>query len=118
MKVQLHNDITTIRSGLKMKDLKMLKEQAPERLIMRDHKDNEVFRINTGDTGSLSKLGVTFDREDEDGYAYVSIKMEDTVTKQYIKENSGYILANLNNFESYIKQDLEELNKDLDGLFE
>jgi hypothetical protein len=44
--------------------------------------------------------------------------MEDNVTKQYIKENSGYILAKLNKFEKHLSEHITELNEELEGLFD
>lgn len=118
MKVQLNNDVTTIKSSIKFKDLQVIEKQEPRVLTLRDEKGNEVFKISTGKEGSLSKYGVTFDREAEDGKAYVSIKMEDNVTKQYIKENSGYILAKLSKFEKHLSEHITKLNEELEGLFD
>ena len=68
----LNGSAATLTSALKLATLKRVAKLRPEALVVRNDKDQEIFKIEVAKNGSQSKYGVSFDKKDRNGYAIVT----------------------------------------------
>ena len=84
---------------------------------------NEIFRIESGKIGSVSKYGIVFAEADADGNATVTQLLPEGITdkKTYIKENLAQIIFMLTDLEDLaatrcaeLQAAYDELDKDIE----
>lgn len=80
--------------------------------------DREVFRIQSGKIGSVSKYGIVFTEANANGKATVTQLLPEGVTdkKAYIKENLGTVIFMLEDLEDLIETRCAELEAAYDKL--
>ena len=106
-KIKILGTAAVLVSDVKTSTLETLKKYKPAALKLIDPETrDESFAVTTGKTSSISKHGVCFTNTNEDGYAEVTIELpvaiENNEKKQYVADNYGYTLLNLNSIERQI----------------
>lgn len=79
-----------INSRLSLNDIEILEKFANEALCIKDEeKDEEIFRVSTGNYAEVSKFGIIFAEENKDGKAQITELLPENLTnkKEYVKEN-------------------------------
>jgi hypothetical protein len=109
-KVKILGNMFQLKSELKVSDIEKVEKYAPEALKIVDDNGNEVFGICMG-SPSITKYGVSFDGEDEAGFAYLSAASNKELTKEAVVEEFAYSISMLNIIEKSIKDTMEHFTE-------
>jgi hypothetical protein len=94
-----------ITSTLKYDVIKALEKYDDAMLCLKEYskdEEKEIFRIGTGKTASINKMGITFAEANKEGYATATMLFPENVKdkKLFIKDNYGKTLLLLNDLEN------------------
>jgi len=115
-KITIVGDSFTVTSALALKDIKKIQKYRPELLSLYDKDQNELYQMrHEADTSSFKPFGVVFPSEDSEGFATVTlpIPLGTQDKKRYVSDNYAYALINLNLLEDMLKEDLVELDEQI-----
>lgn len=116
-KIKVAGGAAALVSELKLEEIRLLEEYRPKALVLKEG-DEEVFRVKTGETGSVSKFGVCFASatRDEAARAEVTLTIPADVTdaKKFAVDKVGPAVLWLGKVEAQAKTALEELNAELE----
>lgn len=114
-KVNIFGDSIVITSGMKLNDVKKLKKYKPEllRLVDEDTKE-EIFAISISNRASFTKFGASFTSQNNEGNATLTLPIPTTCMtaeekRQYVKDQFGYALLNLNLLEGFLAEEFDVL---------
>lgn len=117
-KVKIVGGSAVLVSSAKLETLKTIKKYRPNALKLMGGKENkdELFRIGfSNGTGNINKVGVEFDAKtfDEDGLATVTMKIDDDVcpdgVKQWMADKLGASILYLNQLEETLDDIVDEI---------
>lgn len=116
--IKILGNAAVLTSTLKVEDINKLARFKPEalKIINKETKD-EIFAISFGPKPSIgykpsiTSHGVSFTDKTEDGYAQTTITLptgfkDDKDKMEYVKNQYGYILLNLNKLEDQAQEAL------------
>jgi hypothetical protein len=96
----------TIESGISKKDLDTTRAYAEGANVLKDEKDNPLFAVGYGSSGSVGQYGVQFNATTPEGKMFFSFpeKLPDSPTdrKAYLLDKFGGALFSLNAVEQQI----------------
>lgn len=112
-KIKILGDACTIISDVTTEQLKTLKKFKPQTLKLIDPETKEItFAADIGPGVSVSKYGIVFNSKNNEDKAQVTVNlptgMDNAAKKDYVRDNFGYTLLNLNTLERQITAVLEE----------
>lgn len=116
-KIIIAGDAVIVKSALKFEDLNTVKRYRPEALVLMGGEDNKdpVFAIDTvNGKGSISKYGASFGSESHDEEKLATITMVvptqfDGDIKDYVTDNIGAAIINLNKLEENLPTVIQEI---------
>lgn len=108
-------DAIVITSTLKLEDIKNVQKHRPAACSLWGGEDGkeELFRISAKDAGSISNMGIVFGAASRDAgkFAEMTIVAPEMGNdpKEYVTENYGVVLANLNKLEQQLPGVIAEI---------
>lgn len=107
-KIKIAGNAIVLTSALKFETIQKMEKYNKNALCLvevKNDEENEIFRIGTGKSSSISKYGVTFMEANKDGYAVATILLPEGIAdkKTYIKDNFGTALLLLSDLEDAVK---------------
>lgn len=116
-KLKIVGNAFVITSKLKLDTIKKVNKFNKNLLCITESKDDEVcelFRIDLGKTGTISKYGITFATANTEGYATVTGSIPEHTAydkrKEYVVEEFGTALMLLNDLEDAIETAVAEID--------
>lgn len=103
--------VIVINTELTKEAILKLKKHKPNALKLQDEEGNEYFGLAFSETSSINEYGISFDKEDSDGKALMTIQA--TMTNQEIAEEYAGILMGAKLVEEKALEAYEELEADL-----
>jgi len=114
--IKIAGGAAALVSGMKLEDIRLLEKYRPKALSLREG-DEEVFKVSTGDTGSVSKYGVCFAAatRDEARLAEFTLNIPAAVTdaKEFAVDKIGPAVLMLNKVEAQATEALTGLSEEL-----
>jgi hypothetical protein len=112
-KITIMGDAAVVTSQIKTKDLETLKKFKPTALKLVDKDKKETyFCADEGEKASFSKHGIVFTGTDGNGNAIATLALptglEADKKADYVKNNYGYGLLNLNVLEAQVNEVVED----------
>lgn len=110
--IKILGNAAVLTSTLKAEDINKLARFKPEALkIINKETKNEIFAISFGYRPNVTPYGVSFTDKTEDGYAQTTIALppgfvDDKDKIEFVKNQYGYILLNLNKLEAQAQETL------------
>lgn len=117
-KVTILGGAVVVTSEFKFDEIKMVEKYRPKELVLMGGEDNkdEVFRIGTTvGNGSICGCGASFGRRTrgEEEKAMITFTIEDIEDlKEYITDEFGSAIMNLNKIEEKIPDVIEEIKRE------
>lgn len=108
MKVTVIANNAVFKAGVSYETLKLLARYAPDALVLKDDKGNQMFRIIPGDKCSVSKCGVVYEST-ASGDAVATVPC---ATAEEAADKHGIEIAALNRLEAGFGAALEQVNAD------
>lgn len=113
-KVKIAGNAAIITSTLKVEEIEKIRKYTKSGLTLKDETGkNDIFTICLGDASSLSKRGICYASQDNEGYALATLPIPEYLVgnerKTYITDNFAMELANLANLETCISGTLLNL---------
>ena len=121
-KTKIVGNAVVITSSLKADEILKVKKFTKSGLKLRDEKGNEIFSIDyiPGRNSSISEYGVVYAETNAEGYAQVTLLMDETVKAEdrmdVLLDNYAIALGNLNTLETYIREAATELTATVEGI--
>jgi len=116
-KIKTAGGAAALVSDLKLEDIRLLENYRPKALTLREG-DEEVFRVQTGEEGSISKFGVCFAAATRDTAAQAEITRmipaDVTDVKEFAVDEFGPAVLLLGKVEEQAKQALTGIKEELD----
>jgi len=116
-KIKTAGGAAALVSDLKLEDIQLLEKYRPKALTLREG-DEEVFRVQTGEEGSISKFGVCFASATRDtaGLAEITrmIPADVTDVKEFAVDEFGPAVLLLNSVEAQAAEALTGVKEELD----
>ena len=113
--VTIAGNAVIFTSTMKLDDIKTVEKYQPKALVLLGGDDGKdpVFRVATGECGSINKYGVTFEndtRGEDGGYATLTVT-EDFCgdPAKYVAEKYGCAIASLNALEQTLGGALQDI---------
>lgn len=113
--VTIAGNAVIFTSTMKLEDIKTVEKYQPKALILLGGEDGKepVFRVATGECGSINKYGVTFanaTRGEEGGYATLTVTEDfEGDPAEYVAEKYGCAIASLNALEQTLDGALQDI---------
>lgn len=106
-RIKIAGNAVVITSTLKLEVIKKMEKYNPDALCLvevKDNEENEIFRIATGKTSTISKFGITFMEANAEGFATATVMLPEGTTdkKAYIKDNFATALFMLKDLEDAV----------------
>lgn len=123
-KTKICGNAVVITSALKAEEIRKVKKFTKSGLKLRDEKGNEIFAIDfsAGYGGSISEHGVVYSEVNAEGYAQLSLLLDEHTPAENraetILDNYAIALGNLNTLENYIRETATELESTIAGISE
>lgn len=121
--IDVNGSAAVLVSDIPLKDWKLIKKYAPEKLVETDEDGNPIFRVDVLDAGagSVSKYGIAFGKRTNNGKATATILISDKVAnvKEEIVEQMGPALLKLKDIEAGIdaaKAEIEARKTMIEGM--
>lgn len=117
-KVTILGGAVVVTSEFKFDEIKMVEKYRPKELVLMGGEDNkdEVFRIGTTvGNGSICEYGASFGRRTrgEEEKAMITFTIENIENlKEYITDEFGSAIMNLNKIEEKIPDVIEEIKRE------
>ena len=116
-KVKVIGNAMVVTSALKMEELKKLEKFSPASLILKDEKDEPIFKISAGNNGKLNGVSAVFNGVSHDGQGYATLTMGVNVgqnedVKEVVTEVFATALMRLNKLEAQLPDVLRTLEQD------
>lgn len=113
-RIKIAGNAIVLTSKLKFATIQKMEKYNPDALCLveiKNDEENEIFRIATGKTSSISKFGITFMEADKKGNATATVLLPEGVTdkKEYIKDNFATALFMLSDLEDAVNTACAEL---------
>lgn len=116
VKAVISGSSCTITSTLKLKDLKRYEQLHPEALTLWDDDGKRVFEVllDKGPGRITKNLAVYGEATNEDGYATITVVLDpaEQDKKEMVFNKMGAALLNLNELESGLRKNLDDLNSE------
>ena len=115
VKIKIAGNAIILTSKIKLNTIAKLEKYNPNALTLSETDPDgyvtEIFRINTGKVGSISKFGITFAEADAAGNATVTVLLpENTANKKaYVKDAFYNTLFLLKDIEDTIEVQVNQL---------
>jgi len=114
--IKIAGGAAVLVSTLKLEAIRLLERYRPNALVLRED-DDVVFRVQSGNTGSVSQHGVCFATTTRNEAALaeltLSIPADVTDAKEFAMDKIGPALLQLNHVEAQAAAELAALNEDL-----
>jgi len=88
-----------------------LKRHMPETLKLKDEEGNDTFALSFAETASINEYGISFNKEDSDGKALMTV--QGTMENDEIAEKFAKIIINANIVEHNALEAYAQLNQNL-----
>ena len=116
MKVRIIGTNAQIKSDIKVADIELLKQYCPEALVLKDEKENAIFKIDYNvKTGSLNQYGICFNEKTKKGFAAISLSTDQDSPSDLKKNDMVAVLApimpNLTALTEQIETKVKEVSK-------
>lgn len=113
--IRIAGNAIVLTSRLKLETIKKMEKFNPNTLALVEvnkDEENEIFRIETGTIGSISKYGICFNSSNKEGYAQVTTLLPEGVTdkKGYIKDNLATVIFMLKDLEEAVNSSCAQLD--------
>jgi hypothetical protein len=120
-KVSISGRRMVIESVATIEELKSLERFNQDALILKDSDKRPIFVVGAGDRPSIGALGVQFAGNGYGTDAKATIEVDLPVAaaenpKQYIAENYGGVIRNLNTVEQNLKSAIETVAKEQEAI--
>jgi hypothetical protein len=113
-KIKIAGGAAALVSGMKLEDIRLLEKYRPKALTLKEGEE-ELFKVSSGDTGSVSKFGVCFAAatRDEARLAEFTLNIPTDVTdaKEFAVDKIGPAVLLLNRIETQAAAALTSLNE-------
>lgn len=110
--INLNNyGVIVFNTDLSKEALLKLKRHNPDALKLKDEEGNDIFGISFSETASINNYGISFNREDSEGKALITIQA--TMNNEEIAEEYAKILLNAKKVEEKALIAYAELIHDL-----
>lgn len=102
-------------------DFKKAERFSPKSLVLLDDDKKEEFVVKTGIQSALSKFGVSFSRNgfsNDNERATISLELPEEAKNdpmQYVAENYGVVIANLEKVESKVGEALKTIDQEIEA---
>lgn len=103
--------VIVINTELTREALLKLKKHNPNALKLQDEEGNEIFGLSFSETASINNYGISFNKEDSEGKALITI--QETLDNSEIAEKYAGILMNAKLVEEIAIDAYEELEANL-----
>lgn len=103
--------VIVLNTTLTKEAILKLKRHNPDALKLKDEEGNEIFGLSFTETDSVTKYGITFNKEDSEGKALVTIQK--TMDNAAIAEEYADILMKANEVEQQALEAYGVLNNNL-----
>lgn len=117
MNTKICNGSYTVISECKAEDLAKLQKYRPEALVLRDEKDNELFRISFNEKvseGSITRAGAVFNKTNAEGKACFTALFDAKIKNEERKDAVKDILAPVQERISKLEKQIDTECKKLD----
>lgn len=118
-KIIVAGDAVVITSAMKLEDLRTIAKYRPEALVLKEKEDMEpIFAIGVAEGhGHINKYGAVFGAEtrDEDKLATITVVANvprDADIKEFITDELGFALINLNKLEETLPDVLTKIKEE------
>lgn len=110
--INLNNyGVIVFNTDLSKEALLKLKRHNPDALKLKDEEGNDIFGLSFSETASINNYGISFNREDSEGKALITIQA--TMNNEEIAEEYAKILLNAKKVEEKALTAYAELIHDL-----
>lgn len=110
--INLNNyGVIVFNTDLSKEALLKLKRHNPDALKLKDEEGNDIFGLSFSETASINNYGISFNREDSEGKALITIQA--TMNNEEIAEEYAKILLNAKKVEEKALIAYAELIHDL-----
>ena len=117
MNTKICNGSYTVISGCKAEDLAKLQKYKPEALVLRDDKDNDLYRIGFNEKaseGSITKAGAIFNKINAEGKACFTALCDAKTKNEERKDAVKDLLAPVQELISKLEKQIETEGKKLE----
>ena len=120
-KIKVMTGVTQLDSEIKYDDIERLQRTHEEALVMKDEKNNEIFRIGVGEP-SVSKYGIVFSAKNAEGNAVVTMLNATTGTPEELRrklaEEYAENITRLEELANHINSVIEIVEEEIENTME
>ena len=120
-KITVAGDALVLSSKVRLEDYKLIAKYKPSALVLTDEDGDPLFRVSCGTGGDVSEYGVVFPGATrEGGYACVTMVFripEETDIKDFIADNMGAAIINLEKIENSVPEVLRQIEAERAAVF-
>ena len=100
MKAKYFGKALVITSDLKVEDIKRAERICPDALILRDEKENPIFKVGVSERGiSIGGMGIVFNSHTATDEAQLTLVQEAPLTKDKLTDDFGLCFMRLTKVE-------------------
>ena len=119
-RITIAGDAVVVTSTLKLEEYKTIEKYRPKALTLMGGEDGKepVFHVSTSGSGDINQYGASFvsATHDENGYATITLtgvcKGAHGDIKEWVADNLGAAIINLNKLEAQLPAVLDEINRE------
>ena len=116
--IRTMGDAFVVTAGFKYETLKNLKKYGKEAALTRYNEETKdpIFCVNVGKTAEISRFGVSFTGEDEQGYAQLTAyfpkpNMSKADKKAFLQDHLAHVVTELDLIQAQIEKEEKALER-------